>query len=105
MLAGAPTLQKKEESVEDWPQVTVGRRCKLVDGGHRGEVAFFGAVHGKGLFVGARLDEPFGKNNGTVDGKRYFEAFDKYGIFVKPNRIEVGDFPPVEDDLSDGGEI
>ena len=28
-----------------------------------------------------------GKNNGTVDGHEYFQCRDKYGLFVKPDRI------------------
>lgn len=104
-IAGVVQPKKQEERLEDYPDISVGQRCALLDGGHRGEVAFFGIVEKKGLFVGIRLDEPFGKNDGTVDGKRYFEALSKYGIFVKPNRIQIGHFPPVDDEDLDGGEI
>jgi tubulin-folding cofactor B len=48
---------------------------------------------GKGFYVGVRLDEPFGDSNGVVKGVKYFECSDKYGIFVRPNTLEVGDFP------------
>lgn len=98
---GVAVEPKKEETVADYPLVLVGKRCALVEGGHRGEVAFFGVVEKKGLFVGVRLDEPFGKNDGSADGKRYFESLPKYGIFVKPNRIQVGEFPPVDDEDDD----
>ncbi len=63
----------------------------------RGEVAFFGVVDKKGLFVGVRLDFPMGKNNGTVEGKRYFDALAKYGIFVAPTKVLIGDYPPESD--------
>ena len=52
---------KATESVDAFPLIQVGARCRLVDGGHRGQVAYFGPVDKRGIFVGIRLDEPFGK--------------------------------------------
>jgi tubulin-folding cofactor B len=91
------TLQA-EKTTADYPQIVLGARC-LVEAGHRGEVAFFGAIDGKtGLFVGIRLDDPFGLNDGSVGGKRLFEALPKCGVFVRPDKIQVGDFPPIDDE-------
>jgi hypothetical protein len=69
-----------------------GQRCSVAPGDRRGEVAFVGAVEGlaAGFWIGVRLDEPLGKGKGAVDGKVYFEAEEKCGTFVRPERVEVG---------------
>ena len=52
---------------------------------------------GAGYWVGVQLDEPTGDTNGTVKGKQFFECPDKFGAFVRPNEVEVGDFPALDD--------
>jgi len=85
-------------------KVEVGKRCQLgPDSARRGEVAFVGEVDEipgiKGPWVGVVLDEPTGKNDGSVNGKRYFQCDEKRGIFVRAERLLVGDFDVLDDDL------
>ncbi len=57
-----------------------------------------------GYWVGVQYDEPVGKNDGSVKSRRFFECPDKYGGFVRPDKLQTGDFPPF-DELADEDEI
>ena len=73
--------------------VQVGSRCE-VEGGRRGVVQYVGETEfAKGAWVGVQYDEPVGKNDGSVGGKRYFTCQAKYGGFVKPDKVQLGDYP------------
>lgn len=80
-------------------------RCRLLpDSDHRrGTVQYVGdiaEIPGIGAWVGVALDEPTGKNDGSVKGKSYFKCQPNCGVFIRPERVEVGDFP-VLDELDD----
>lgn len=49
-------------------------------------------------WVGVEYDEPVGKNDGSVNGERYFSCRMKYGGFVKAERCEVGEWVPEDED-------
>ncbi len=91
--------------------IVVGKRCRVgSDDARRGEVKYVGEVKeipgGLGAWVGVQLDEPVGKNDGSIGGTRYWEGQShlKHGVFVRPERVEVGDWPVVND-LEDMEEI
>ena len=41
-----------------------------------------------GIWYGLRLDRAVGKNNGTVQGIRYFQSESRRGLFVKRGKIK-----------------
>ena len=56
----------------------------------RGTVRFCGATSfSAGKWVGIELEEPNGKNDGTVQGVRYFTCKMSYGVFVRPSQVKV----------------
>ncbi|RMD39271.1 hypothetical protein DV735_g5864, partial [Chaetothyriales sp. CBS 134920] len=108
--------QKDEEEVQE-KGIQVGLRARVgKDDGKRGEVRWLGEVEGLGgarergcVWVGVDLDEPVGRNDGSVevekeDGKgkvRLWEGKAKHGVLVRPEKVEVGDEWTVLDDLLD----
>jgi tubulin-specific chaperone B len=77
--------------------ISVSARCRLLpdSDSRRGTVSFIGPVPpipGLGPWVGITLDEPTGKNDGSVNGERFFTCQPKHGVFVRPERVEIGDF-------------
>ncbi|XP_076460999.1 dynactin subunit 1-like isoform X2 [Babylonia areolata] len=68
--------------------IKVGTRVEVVGKGVIGTVAYIGqTVFSSGKWIGVILDEPKGKNNGTVQGKTYFTCADNHGIFVRQSQI------------------
>lgn len=91
--------------------IEIGKRCRVGgDDTRRGVVKYVGHVqhipNGSGDWVGVHLDEPLGKNDGSINGTRYWgePSEMKHGLLVRPERVDVGDYPPM-DDLGDLEEI
>jgi dynactin 1 len=61
----------------------------LVHGTLAGRVAYAGPVHyAEGDYFGVVLDEPKGKNNGTIRGMQYFSCRPKHGLMVKVSELQ-----------------
>ncbi|CAA7405283.1 unnamed protein product [Spirodela intermedia] len=83
--------------------IKIGDRCQIESGEKRGVIRFIGKAEplGPGFWVGVELDEPLGKHDGTVKGKRYFGCRPQHGVLLRPDKVKVGDFPerdPFEED-------
>ena len=71
-------------------------RCSVTNMGC-GEVLFVGQTSfAPGTWVGIHLDEPRGKNDGSVHGKRYFACEPQYGVFVRPTQVHPEDTKAVQ---------
>ena len=90
--------------MEESKAISVGQRCETNIGARRGEVMFVGKVKGleRGYWVGIKLDEPVGDNDGKVKDKKIFECSAKFGMFVRPLDLKVGDYPEIDEfDMDD----
>jgi tubulin-specific chaperone B len=117
---------EKDGTIIHERRIGVGKRARVnKDDGRRGEVKFVGEVEGLGgkremgcVWVGVELDEPVGRNDGTVEveveegqgeerqvrkeKRRLWEGKgEKYGVLVRPEKVEVGEEWTVVDDLMD----
>lgn len=97
-LASADPQPQRPETPRDVAEkYPLGGRCEINPGGRRGEVAYVGKIKGaEGTWIGVRLDEPLGANDGSKDGQKYFECQPKYGAFGRIENVQVGDFPEID---------
>jgi dynactin 1 len=66
------------------PDFKPGQIVQLSDG-RKATVRFAGQTHFQvGEWIGVELEEKTGKNDGSVQGERYFDCPMGYGMFVKP---------------------
>ncbi|XP_017166021.1 dynactin subunit 1-like isoform X3 [Poecilia reticulata] len=90
----SPLISKMSStgSVESVKPPKIGSKVEVTGKGQQGTVAYIGAtLFASGKWVGIILDEPKGKNDGTVQGKRYFSCEENHGIFVRSSQIQVID--------------
>ncbi|XP_044029180.1 CAP-Gly domain-containing linker protein 1 isoform X2 [Siniperca chuatsi] len=74
----------------------IGERV-WVNGNKPGFVQFIGGTQfAPGQWAGIVLDEPIGKNDGSVAGVRYFQCEDGRGIFTRPSKLTKTALPEKE---------
>ncbi|KAK3371555.1 dynein associated protein-domain-containing protein [Lasiosphaeria ovina] len=70
-------------------ELAAGQRIVLNDG-RNATIRFVGiTAFAAGEWVGVELDDGSGKNDGSVQGDRYFDCPMGYGMFVRPSTITV----------------
>ncbi|KAJ5755471.1 hypothetical protein N7533_005014 [Penicillium manginii] len=68
-------------------EISPGSVISLTDG-RQATVRFLGTTHfAVGDWIGVELDDATGKNDGQVQGERYFHCEPGYGMFIRPTAI------------------
>ncbi|KAJ3208723.1 hypothetical protein HK099_008671 [Clydaea vesicula] len=71
-------------------QFKVGDKIKIRHDPRQGTLMFLGETKfSEGIWAGLALDNPDGKNNGTVQNVRYFECEDQHGVFIPFLNLET----------------
>lgn len=73
-------------------ELSINMRVNVVttrDGRLPGLIKFIGhTAFSPGMWIGVSLDAPVGKNDGSVQGRRYFDCPTEHGLFVKEDVVE-----------------
>ncbi|OQV19293.1 putative Restin-like protein [Hypsibius exemplaris] len=78
--------------------IKVGQRVWLSED-RTGIVRFLGKPHFKeGIWCGIELDEPSGKNDGSVEGRRYFTCTPNHGVFAPIAKVSKAPLPHTSDE-------
>lgn len=75
---------------------SLGARVIVDPGERKAAVMYIGKIEeiAPGYWVGVMYDEPMGKNDGSIKGRRYFECPHDHGGFLRPDHISVDANPP-----------
>ncbi|KAI1962857.1 hypothetical protein LOZ58_002481 [Ophidiomyces ophidiicola] len=81
---------------------TVGQIVSLPDN-RRAIIRFIGKTHfAPEEWIGIELEEPTGKNDGAIQGERYFDCEQNYGMFIRPKAVAAILEQPKEEDSKPG---
>ena len=82
-------------------EAVIGDRVMLVDR-RKGMIRYSGETQfAPGHWFGIELEKPLGKNDGSVNGIRYFHCPPNFGLFAPPSRIMMFLKPRYRSDESD----
>ncbi|XP_046389989.1 CAP-Gly domain-containing linker protein 1 isoform X4 [Ischnura elegans] len=93
-LSPSPTPHDMSNSIglhsPSQPEPRVGERVIVMSsqGSKAGVLRYIGTTEfAAGMWAGVELDDPVGKNDGSVGDKRYFECMPKYGLFAPVAKV------------------
>ncbi|KAJ8686968.1 hypothetical protein QAD02_022762 [Eretmocerus hayati] len=68
--------------------IKVGQRVEIAGKDCQGVIAYIGhPAFATGKWIGVILDEPKGRNNGTIKGQFYFKCSENHGMFVRQTQL------------------
>lgn len=71
------------------PLYSVGKPC-IITGVGSGVIRFVGLhAEKKESTIGVEMNKPKGKNNGTVNGYKYFKCNDAHGLLTHPSKVTI----------------
>ena len=83
LASAAPTTP-----TDTLPDLAVGCYVDLQNG-NQGVVRYLGTSgFASGIWVGIELSDSLGKNDGSVQGQRYFDCKANFGVFVRESQIK-----------------
>ncbi|KOC59213.1 Dynactin subunit 1 [Habropoda laboriosa] len=66
----------------------IGQRVEVPSKDCQGVIAYIGhPTFASGKWIGVILDEPKGKNNGTIKNQSYFKCAENHGMFVRQSQL------------------
>ncbi|CAH1775616.1 unnamed protein product [Owenia fusiformis] len=81
-------LRSRSHTPSGEQNLEVGDRV-VVAGQRKGTIRYAGETKfAPGLWFGIELDRSVGKNDGAVNGERYFKCRPKHGVFAPPSRVQ-----------------
>jgi len=85
-MSAAAKAPAKAAAKDAGPERSWNVGDRVLVAGRNGTVRFYGTTNfSAGIWAGVELEEPVGKNDGSVKGESYFSCPAEHGIFVRGN--------------------
>jgi len=97
---GSPPVPTAATGMAEAAEYDEGDRVIVLKDQLKGTIRYIGkcALAAPGFFCGVELDEPKGKHDGTVKGKKLFDCAPGHGILVRPYAVRKMAFSDLGDD-------
>ena len=86
--SGSPTVERPPSVNANTLKLPYVVADRVMVGGKKGIVRYIGNTQfAKGIWTGVELEVPDGKNNGTIEGIKYFTCAPKHGLFAPVMKV------------------